>query len=112
MSPRVLFVVDGGPQVGGGHVLRSLTLAQTLAEAGARPLFLAPPPVARILALFDPQMAMAPAASTAAADLIAAGYVIGFRYTRSIGTNGDCEGPDCRSVDDVRTIGADLGWEW
>ena len=48
----------------------------------------------------------------AAADLIAAGYVMGFRYTRSIGTNGDCVGPHCRSVDDVRTIGADLGWEW
>lgn len=48
----------------------------------------------------------------AAADLIAASYVIGFRYTRSIGTKVDCVGPDCRSVDDIRTIGADLGWEW
>ncbi len=47
-----------------------------------------------------------------AADLIAAGYVIGFRYTRSVGTNADCVGPNCRTVDDLRTIGADLGWDW
>ncbi len=47
-----------------------------------------------------------------AADLIVAGYVIGFRYTRSVGTNADCVGPGCRSVDDLRTIGADLGWDW
>ncbi|MFT3924891.1 MAG: hypothetical protein QM778_20315 [Myxococcales bacterium] len=48
----------------------------------------------------------------AAADLIVAGWVLGFRYTRSVGTNADCVGPNCRNVDDVRTLGADLGWDW
>ena len=33
-GPRILFVVDAGPAVGGGHVMRSLTLAQALAAQG------------------------------------------------------------------------------
>jgi hypothetical protein len=47
-----------------------------------------------------------------AANVIVSGYVFGIRATRSIGTNGDCVGSDCRSVDDVRTLGADLGVDW
>ena len=37
---RVLFVCDGGPEVGGGHVMRCLTLAGALAQAGANCAFL------------------------------------------------------------------------
>lgn len=44
----------------------------------------------------------------AAAELIAAGYVLGVRGTRSIGTDTETG----RKVDDLRTIGADLGFEW
>ena len=29
-GPKILFVVDAGPTVGGGHVMRSLTLARAL----------------------------------------------------------------------------------
>ena len=31
MTPRVLFIANAGPEVGGGHVMRSLTLAAALA---------------------------------------------------------------------------------
>ncbi|MFC3079768.1 UDP-2,4-diacetamido-2,4,6-trideoxy-beta-L-altropyranose hydrolase [Phenylobacterium terrae] len=52
---RILFVVDAGPLVGGGHVMRSLSLAQALAARGATPIFLSPPPVAEILQAFAPE---------------------------------------------------------
>ncbi len=43
-----------------------------------------------------------------AAELIAFGYVLGARATRSFGTNAS----GGRNVNDLRTIGADLGYEW
>ncbi|WP_374571863.1 UDP-2,4-diacetamido-2,4,6-trideoxy-beta-L-altropyranose hydrolase [Phenylobacterium sp.] len=71
-GPAILFICDAGPEIGGGHVMRSLTLAGALAERGAAPAFLAPPAVARVLDAFGPDVARVPAASTAPADLIAA----------------------------------------
>ena len=68
-SPNVLFVVDASPSVGGGHVMRSLALAGVLEAQGATCRFVAPPAVAAILAAFAPQMAQAPAASSAPRDL-------------------------------------------
>jgi UDP-2,4-diacetamido-2,4,6-trideoxy-beta-L-altropyranose hydrolase len=71
-SPRILFAVDAGPAVGGGHVMRSLTLARALEAQGATCAFLAPPPVARVLAAFAPDIAQTAAASTEARDLATA----------------------------------------
>jgi UDP-2,4-diacetamido-2,4,6-trideoxy-beta-L-altropyranose hydrolase len=39
--PRILFVADAGPAVGGGHVMRCLTLAGALRRAGAECGFVA-----------------------------------------------------------------------
>ena len=50
---EVLFICDAGPTVGGGHVMRSLTLAQALAERGARSTFLADPFTAALLDRYD-----------------------------------------------------------
>lgn len=51
-APRILFVADAGPEVGGGHVMRCLTLANALADRGARPAFVATPAAADILNVF------------------------------------------------------------
>jgi len=71
-EPRILFVADAGPIVGGGHVMRSLTLAAALQARGAEPSFIAAPHAAAILTAFAPQTAQIPARSTDAADLDAA----------------------------------------
>lgn len=51
--PRILFFADGGPEVGGGHVVRCLTLARALSER-ADCAFVAPPVVRRLIETFGP----------------------------------------------------------
>ncbi|HXR27733.1 MAG TPA: UDP-2,4-diacetamido-2,4,6-trideoxy-beta-L-altropyranose hydrolase [Candidatus Baltobacteraceae bacterium] len=51
-GPRILFVADAGAKVGGGHVMRCLTLAEALAREGAAPIFIATPAVAAVLDVF------------------------------------------------------------
>jgi UDP-2,4-diacetamido-2,4,6-trideoxy-beta-L-altropyranose hydrolase len=68
-GPSILFVVDAGPAVGGGHVMRSLTLAGALAAEGAACRFVSAPAAAAIMAVFAPETAQAPAASTSPSDL-------------------------------------------
>lgn len=55
-QPRILFVVDAGPEVGGGHVMRSLTLARALEAAGAQCAFAGPPAAAEVLDAFAAEM--------------------------------------------------------
>ena len=50
--PRILFLADAGPAVGGGHVMRCLTLAQALRRAGAECAFVAASAVAGVLDVF------------------------------------------------------------
>ena len=50
LRPRILFAVDAGPDVGGGHVMRSLTLARALAERGGPRPLVAPCPFRRAAA--------------------------------------------------------------
>lgn len=115
--PRILFVCDAGPEVGGGHVMRSLTLAAALAARGAACVFLAPPAVGRVLEAFAPQAGRAPAASTAAADLVEAAarlaadavvfdhYGLGAEAHRAI-----ARGRPALAIDDLadRPLAADL----
>lgn len=60
---RILFVCAAGPSVGGGHVMRSLTLARALEARGATCAFLVSPEVApevaKLLDAFAPDMARA-----------------------------------------------------
>ena len=57
-SPRILFVCDAGPGVGGGHVMRCLTLAGALRLRGAACAFVRTPEAADILARYAPDMSM------------------------------------------------------
>lgn len=52
MAPRILFFADAGEAVGGGHVMRSLTLAEALIARGAACAFIATPAVAGVLDTF------------------------------------------------------------
>ncbi len=72
MTPAVLFACDAGPIVGGGHVMRSLTLANALVEAGARCAFVETPSVKALLDIYGPQMPRIPAPSDRVQDLVAA----------------------------------------
>lgn len=56
---RILFICAAGPSVGGGHVMRSLTLARALEARGAACAFRTAPAVAHILDAFAPDMARA-----------------------------------------------------
>ncbi|MDO8295488.1 MAG: UDP-2,4-diacetamido-2,4,6-trideoxy-beta-L-altropyranose hydrolase [Caulobacter sp.] len=67
-SPRILFVCDAGPGVGGGHVMRCLTLAGALAAKGAACAFVRTPEAADILARYAPDMPLV--GEDAAADLV------------------------------------------
>jgi len=51
--PRILFFADGGPEIGGGHVMRCLTLARALGER-ADCAFAATPVVRRLIETFGP----------------------------------------------------------
>ncbi len=50
---RALFLCDGGPAVGGGHLMRALTLAGALAERGWRSTFLTTPFADGVLDRYD-----------------------------------------------------------
>ncbi|MBL8556966.1 MAG: UDP-2,4-diacetamido-2,4,6-trideoxy-beta-L-altropyranose hydrolase [Phenylobacterium sp.] len=65
-GPRILFVADAGPFVGGGHVMRSLTLARALEAQGASYAFVGPPAVAELLDAFSPDSVRIPAEDLAA----------------------------------------------
>src|ERR1700722_11024664 len=50
--PRILFLADAGPEVGGGHVMRCLTLARALSERGAECAFVESRAAAPVLRRF------------------------------------------------------------
>lgn len=54
--PRILFVANAGPEVGGGHVMRCITLARALGERGADCAFASTPDVATLLEVFGPEI--------------------------------------------------------
>lgn len=116
--PVILFVANAGPEVGGGHVMRSLTLARALAERGGQPLWLASPEVDAVLDAFaGKDMARLPAASSAPAALAKAAAGAAFdavvfdHYGLSAAEHRDiARGKPVLVIDDLadRPLGADL----
>jgi UDP-2,4-diacetamido-2,4,6-trideoxy-beta-L-altropyranose hydrolase len=54
-APRILAFPDCGPRIGGGHVMRCLTLARALADKGCALAFAANPPAQGVLDAFGPR---------------------------------------------------------
>ena len=77
-NARILFLADAGAKVGGGHVMRCLTLAEALAKRGAASAFVAPPAVVGLLDAFarTPVEVIPMAAEPSAAELAAAGVAV------------------------------------
>lgn len=55
MAPRILLLADGGPAIGGGHVMRMLTLAEALWAQGAEPALAVPRSAAGVIEAFAPR---------------------------------------------------------
>jgi UDP-2,4-diacetamido-2,4,6-trideoxy-beta-L-altropyranose hydrolase len=91
-TPRILFAADAGAKVGGGHVMRCLTLAEALTRAGAECAFVALPAARAILDAFattpfecfplgeDTSAAELAAAAAAAARSWEAGAIVADHY--------------------------------
>jgi UDP-2,4-diacetamido-2,4,6-trideoxy-beta-L-altropyranose hydrolase len=116
-GPSILFVADAGPDVGGGHVMRSLTLVQALSAEGADCRFAAGPEAVALLASFAPDTAVVRVASAAPQDLTQA--VAGERFDAVVFdhyglTASDhaamAKGRPALAIDDLadRPLGADL----
>jgi len=76
--PRILFIANAGPEVGGGHVMRSLTLSNALTAQGAEVAFLAPPEVRRLLEVFGPGVAIHDITSAEPGAIVAGGAPLKF----------------------------------
>ncbi len=76
-TPSILFVCDAGPSVGGGHVMRSLTLARALQARGARCAFRSHPDGDAVLATFAPDMPLAAADAPGFDALVFDHYALG-----------------------------------
>lgn len=116
-GPSILLVADAGAAVGGGHVMRSLTLAQALASEGADCRFAATPAALALLASFAPDMPIVRVASSTPQDLTQA--VAGERFEAVVfdhyGLSASdhaamAKGRPALAIDDLadRPLGADL----
>jgi len=111
-GPRILFVVDAGPNVGGGHVMRSLTLSQALTAQGASCVFVGPPALAGVLDAFAPDTPRIAAEDLAAAAVREAFDAIVFDHygLSEPDHRAMAQGRPVLVIDDLadRPLGADL----
>jgi len=97
-APRILFVADAGPTVGGGHVMRSLTLARALQGEGAACAFLAPPAVAAVLDAFGADVARIATDAAAPAELASAAALAARGFDAVVVDHYGLSAPDHRAI--------------
>jgi len=116
-TPRVLFIADAGPEAGGGHLMRSLTLAESLSVRGAACAFIATTESAPLLETFAPAMSRIEALATDRSGLAAAlagqGFdALVFDHYRLARPDHEAlaGGRACLVIDDLadRPLGADI----
>ncbi|SFI73124.1 UDP-2,4-diacetamido-2,4,6-trideoxy-beta-L-altropyranose hydrolase [Caulobacter sp. UNC279MFTsu5.1] len=96
--PRILFVADAGPRVGGGHVMRSLTLARALEDAGATCAFVAPPAAAALLDAFGAGVARIETGADTPAALVEAAANATGTYDAVVIDHYGLSAPDHRAI--------------
>lgn len=106
--PAVLLVADAGPEIGGGHLMRQLTLAAALAARGAAPRLLAPEGGRPVLDAFAPPelprrlVAGGPEALVAAAAAEPADLLVFDHFRLDAGGHrAAARGRPCAAVDDL-----------
>lgn len=114
----VLLVADAGPEIGGGHLMRQLTLAAALTARGAAPRLLAPESARPALAAFAPPelpVALAGDGDPEALVMAAAADGAGRLVFDHFGLDAEAHrraarGRPCAAVDDLadRPMGVDL----
>ncbi len=97
-SARILFVADAGPAVGGGHVMRSLTLARALQDDGAACAFLATPAVAAVLDAFGAEVARIATDAAAPTDLASAAALAARGFDAVVIDHYGLSAPDHRAI--------------
>ncbi|TCS11955.1 UDP-2,4-diacetamido-2,4,6-trideoxy-beta-L-altropyranose hydrolase [Caulobacter sp. BK020] len=102
--PRILFVADAGPAVGGGHVMRGLTLARALEDAGAACAFVAPPAATAVLDAFGADMTRVEAEAETPAGLIAAAARAARDFDAVVVDHYGLSAPDHRAIADGRPV--------
>ena len=116
-SPKVLFIANAGPLIGGGHVMRCLTLAQALATRGAVCAFANTEDVGTLLDVFAPDMPREAASgldSNALVDTVTAAKfdaIVFDHYGLGRGEHLSlADGKPCLVIDDLadRALGGDL----
>lgn len=97
---RILFVVNAGPSVGGGHFMRSLNLARALEAGGATCAFAGPPAVTGLIETFASPSLLA--ATFADEDLVAGAAGLATGYDAVVFDHYDLVAADHRRIAEDR----------
>jgi UDP-2,4-diacetamido-2,4,6-trideoxy-beta-L-altropyranose hydrolase len=97
-SPRILLLADAGPTVGGGHVMRSLTLARALQDEGAICLFLVTPAGKAVLDAFGGGISHIETYDISQAELVACAAEIAQNHDAVVIDHYGLSAPDHRAI--------------